>query len=647
MCVFARRERDLTAFADGVLSRLRPAALVISGDLTDSKTAHRLGSAQYASEWQSYERARSELLKGAGLPPTHLLAVRGNHDTFDVPVRGSGNDLFASHCAPKGTCDARRAHALHLTHANLTLLALDASVSPGPRRPCNFAGAAGEALRRDVEHAVSGQPRGVASLVAFGHFPLSLLHGGAGLQRQLSQLRAVAYLCGHLHWRFGNRLHHWHPGFIAGDTRTAPLLELEAGDWKESRAWRLLALDDTLTPPALSFRDYVFDPTAPAPLMLLITSPPDARYHSRTVRDAFRTAVIRAMVVPPLGVLPRDLHVTASVMCGDVPLGDVALHRIAGASHLWTGAQTKSGSGSAFVLESLARRCPAAPLRLRVRASCSTVALCDAVDERVVQFTEGAAAPMGTTRLAVVLMSMDGPRVAVSMLTCVMCAYAVLTVLTPVLFWKVASWNGRCSNALRHALLSPIAALAARPRLMAAHGAYQLYLCVGPWAAVDLFSGAAAASSASHSTTGQLYATGIRLPAHGGTGAYVAGMDAVFVTGPQMLFLTVPWSLLIMTLLAAADVAPPSEAPMARGVRCGVAALRRSAAARPGRALGAMAAAGLLFWANVAFLYELRESYGTTALVFSPGIAWVPLLALAALAAGLAAVPPQPKWARA
>jgi hypothetical protein len=60
-----------------------------------------------------------------------------------------------------------------------------------------------------------------------------------------------------------------------------------------------------------------------------------------------------------------------------------------------------------------------------------------------------------------------------------------------------------------------------------------------------------------------------------------------------------------------------------------------------------MAAAGLLFWANVAFLYELRESYGTTALVFSPGIAWVPLLALAALAAGLAAVPPQPKWARA
>jgi predicted MPP superfamily phosphohydrolase len=43
---------DLEAFGRGVLSALRPSALLLTGDLVDAKTANREGSAQHPEEWE-------------------------------------------------------------------------------------------------------------------------------------------------------------------------------------------------------------------------------------------------------------------------------------------------------------------------------------------------------------------------------------------------------------------------------------------------------------------------------------------------------------------------------------------------------------------------------------------------------------------
>ena len=62
---------------------VRPAAWVITGDLTDAKTKDYSGSRQYEEEWEAYRGVVEEAGDGAV-----WLDIRGNHDNFDVPHPG-------------------------------------------------------------------------------------------------------------------------------------------------------------------------------------------------------------------------------------------------------------------------------------------------------------------------------------------------------------------------------------------------------------------------------------------------------------------------------------------------------------------------------------------------------------------------------
>ena len=115
------------------------------------------------------------------------------------------------------------------------------------------------------------------------------------------------------------------------------------------------------------------------------------------------------------------------------------------------------------------------------------------------------------------------------------------------------------------------------------------------------------------------------------------GMDAGFITGPALLLMSA-WSALVGAALAAADDVgrAPALAAQPWSARRGAAALLASRAR--GGALCCAAAA--LLCASGSAAYELRESYGDVAVTLSPGCAWVPFLAAAALRAGLAVPPP-------
>ena len=58
-----------------------PAAIVVTGDLTDAKTADTSGSGQYLEEWREYDK----IVRTAAGSDITWLDIRGNHDTFDVP----------------------------------------------------------------------------------------------------------------------------------------------------------------------------------------------------------------------------------------------------------------------------------------------------------------------------------------------------------------------------------------------------------------------------------------------------------------------------------------------------------------------------------------------------------------------------------
>jgi hypothetical protein len=672
---YASREADLLRFAARLLSRLRPAAVLVSGDLTDAKTASRVGSAQYAEEWAAVSRSFDKLQHHAELPRSHLLAVRGNHDTFDVPVRGGNNDLFARTLGV-----GRRAAAVRVGGAvgvggpAVALLALDASSSPGWRRPCNFAGAwgGGEAEEAGAALRAAGPSDAV---LAFGHFPLSFVdgreRGESLLGAQLARLNASAYLCGHLHWRFGDRLHHWH---AFGARR---LLELEAGDWKQSRAWRLLALDEGAgaggrgASVALSFRDQVFQPTKAAPLLVLITQPPDARHHAVTGGDtvappspgstAARSApqaFVRALVFPPKGVPPAALAVDAIALCGTTEMARAPMRRAGNGSSLsdvvWQGPRVLGvAAGSPLPLEAFARRC-AQGLTLRVEARCplpggAVSGLCGgggAADSRPLLFSPPGSppAPLGATRLARAMLSADGPRAARRLFWAALVMHAAAALALPVA-------AARSLRAPRWPLAAPFRALGRRPRLRAAHACYLAALAVGPWAATRPFSGGEDGGA-----LGLLYGAGLgllRAPAAATSGsyahAYVSSMDATFVTTPQLLFVISGWVAVVGLALASADGAAASAAavqPCAAGLRLGCAALLRSAARSPLRALAVAPLAAALLWISVTWAAQLAESYGLPALIFSPGVAWVGPLGCAALAAGLAGIEPPAKTRR-
>ena len=56
--------------------------MVVTGDLTDAKTADYSGSEQYIEEWQTYQHIVHSVTNNSDIL---WLDIRGNHDNFDVP----------------------------------------------------------------------------------------------------------------------------------------------------------------------------------------------------------------------------------------------------------------------------------------------------------------------------------------------------------------------------------------------------------------------------------------------------------------------------------------------------------------------------------------------------------------------------------
>ena len=70
------RSNDLFHFCTKYIHKILPAVVIVTGDLTDSKTKSALNSKQHLEEWEKYKNIiiQSEVLK-----ITKWLDIRGNH----------------------------------------------------------------------------------------------------------------------------------------------------------------------------------------------------------------------------------------------------------------------------------------------------------------------------------------------------------------------------------------------------------------------------------------------------------------------------------------------------------------------------------------------------------------------------------------
>ncbi len=258
------RSNDFVSLCQLLKDVIVPRAVVLTGDLTDAKAKDKLGSRQFEEEWKIYHDTMEKCGAFQSEPGIQWLDVRGNHDTFNT--KSPKEDFYVQYGIGKSQ---KRTYAKVLKVQNTTygFVALDATLAPGPKRPFNFFGSLSPAELEEFDYVMKETKRASHLQIVFGHYPTScVLSPNPGIKSVIGQSsNTLAYLCGHLHTLNGMA-----PNMYSAQPEG--FLELELGDWKDNRIFRILAIDQG----QLVFKDFTAIKQADA--YALILNPQDMSF---------------------------------------------------------------------------------------------------------------------------------------------------------------------------------------------------------------------------------------------------------------------------------------------------------------------------------------------------------------------------------
>ncbi|KAF9348056.1 Transmembrane protein 62 [Mortierella sp. AD094] len=231
-------------FLSTAIPFIEPAFVVVTGDLTDAKDKHLVGSMQYVDEWVTYRNALEEsgvLSKRNG---TFWHDLRGNHDCFDVPAWDSEENMYAEMSATKAPGFM---FDVKTDYGKYGFIGIDACPKPGPARPYNFFGLFETPDMDNLKQRLA-LTKGNNHTFVFSHYPVTTtMFGETSDGESFADLSSAfsVYMCGHLHnlmWGLGDTLQSYQPTHF---------LELEVGDMKQHGLYRIMVVDNDM----ISFTD--------------------------------------------------------------------------------------------------------------------------------------------------------------------------------------------------------------------------------------------------------------------------------------------------------------------------------------------------------------------------------------------------------
>ncbi|XP_077286400.1 transmembrane protein 62-like [Arctopsyche grandis] len=234
------RVTELKDFCTRTIDAIKPKVVLASGDLTDAKHKNNMGSAQHEEEWIVY----NDVLKKCDIKnKTIWFDIRGNHDNFNVPNWNSSQNYFKQYSMQGSHNQRSYMKVIQQGKDKFAFIAVDACLEPGPRRPFNFMGMLSSIEIKRIQNFVKkANELKVNHIIWFGHYPSSCVFSldDHSLRDVIGSAKSSkVYLCGHLH-QLGGLVTEMYTIQRQG------YLELELGDWKDNRMFRLLAIDHGL-----------------------------------------------------------------------------------------------------------------------------------------------------------------------------------------------------------------------------------------------------------------------------------------------------------------------------------------------------------------------------------------------------------------
>ncbi|XP_038214829.1 transmembrane protein 62-like [Zerene cesonia] len=254
-------------FCDNTVKQIKPLLVLATGDLTDAKAKDNLGSSQVKTEWVYYHN----IIKESGVTEqTTWLDIRGNHDNFNIRTINSQENYFRNYSV-QGTKNAKSyVHFMNENGVSVAFLGIDACPDPGLRRPFNFIGILDSQEQQYIQKLKSEAESEADHIVWFGHYPTSCILSLEWESQRLNVRQLIGstsgshvYVCGHLH-SMGGLVPRMYTKHKKG------YLELELGDWKDNRMYRLAAIDHGM----FSFVDQKHNSWP----VVLVTNPKHAKY---------------------------------------------------------------------------------------------------------------------------------------------------------------------------------------------------------------------------------------------------------------------------------------------------------------------------------------------------------------------------------